>query len=34
MVGGDTGFWTGLEKELDRLYKENGDERSGPKWKA
>ncbi|KAJ7239150.1 hypothetical protein C8J57DRAFT_1727466 [Mycena rebaudengoi] len=32
--GGDTGFWTGREKELDRLYKENGDERSGPKWKA
>ncbi|KAJ7199525.1 hypothetical protein C8J57DRAFT_458415 [Mycena rebaudengoi] len=34
VAGGDTGFWTGLETELDNLYKENGDERPGPKWKA
>ncbi|KAJ7705290.1 hypothetical protein B0H17DRAFT_1126150 [Mycena rosella] len=31
--GGDTGFWTNLEKELDVLFEKNGNKRDGSKWK-
>ncbi|KAJ7835054.1 hypothetical protein B0H13DRAFT_2369511 [Mycena leptocephala] len=31
--GGDTGFWTNLEAELDNLFEKNGNNRDGPKWR-
>ncbi|KAJ7436186.1 hypothetical protein FB451DRAFT_1379084 [Mycena latifolia] len=30
--GGDTGFWTNMEKELDHLFKKNGNSRTNADW--
>lgn len=30
--GGDTGFWSRLERALDALFDKNGNERDSPEW--
>ncbi|KAJ7463933.1 hypothetical protein FB451DRAFT_1403326 [Mycena latifolia] len=31
--GGDTGFWSNIERELDKLFEKNGNERDSPEWR-